>query len=54
VVHSRDDEVAHEIITSKKQPKFSQMKMGQHYLDKTKPKNVLKLAQMLSKSYYRI
>jgi len=50
VVHSRDDKevgIAHEVKSSKNQPQFSQMMMGQYWLDPNKPSDQ---PEMLSKS----
>jgi len=46
VVHSRDDEevdMAHEVKSPENQPQFSQVRMGQYWFGKTKPKEAFRL-----------
>ena len=48
MIHSRDDQevsVAQEVKSPKNQPQFSQTKMGQYWLGKTKPKNAFRLTR---------
>jgi len=43
--NSRDDQevgVAHEVKSPENQPQFSQMRMGQYWLSKTKPKQAFR------------
>ena len=59
MVHNRDNQevgVAHDTISPKNQPQFSQM-MGQYCLDKTKPKtsfqiNLKKLLRIFLKTSF--